>query len=239
MTSTPAIDLAPLLAALWPLYALMVLAAVVRAAPVLWRLYRHSNAGVPEVDRMPGREFEHYLGLMLRRLGYSVEVTRAVGDYGADLVVTKDGRRILVQAKRYSKGVGIKAIQEAAAGVAHWRCDSALVVTNRYFSKAAKELARSNRVELWDRDALASRILEARLGANAPDSAMAEQPRSVIDSQMTVRVAETAPPDATAPCERCGSVMALRTGPRGQFYGCSAFPKCRFTRAAGSRSTIP
>jgi DNA topoisomerase I len=32
-------------------------------------------------------------------------------------------------------------------------------------------------------------------------------------------------------CEKCGSLMELKQGPYGRFLGCSAFPKCRFTRA--------
>lgn len=31
-------------------------------------------------------------------------------------------------------------------------------------------------------------------------------------------------------CPRCGKSMVLRKGPRGKFYGCSAFPRCRGTR---------
>jgi len=30
-------------------------------------------------------------------------------------------------------------------------------------------------------------------------------------------------------CTRCGSRMVLRRGPKGEFYGCSSFPKCRNT----------
>ncbi|WP_346774043.1 topoisomerase DNA-binding C4 zinc finger domain-containing protein [Brevibacillus sp. SYP-B805] len=32
-------------------------------------------------------------------------------------------------------------------------------------------------------------------------------------------------------CDRCGNQMVLRKGPRGEFYGCSAYPKCRNTKA--------
>ncbi|WP_235548975.1 restriction endonuclease [Paenibacillus sp. Soil522] len=45
--------------------------------------------------RKDGRQFEHYLGHLLRVHVYSVEVTRAVGDYGADLVIKKIVRRLL------------------------------------------------------------------------------------------------------------------------------------------------
>lgn len=35
---------------------------------------------------------------------------------------------------------------------------------------------------------------------------------------------------ATHVCPRCNAVMVLRNGRRGQFYGCSRFPRCRGTR---------
>jgi DNA topoisomerase-1 len=37
--------------------------------------------------------------------------------------------------------------------------------------------------------------------------------------------------DPNAPtCPKCGSLMIKRTGPRGEFWGCSTFPKCKGTR---------
>lgn len=32
------------------------------------------------------------------------------------------------------------------------------------------------------------------------------------------------------PCPQCGKALVKRKGPRGEFLGCSGFPKCRFTR---------
>ncbi|MFP4058651.1 MAG: type I DNA topoisomerase [Candidatus Brocadiia bacterium] len=40
------------------------------------------------------------------------------------------------------------------------------------------------------------------------------------------------PPEPTGEkCPRCGAALVVRTGRRGRFVGCSAFPKCRFTRS--------
>lgn len=36
--------------------------------------------------------------------------------------------------------------------------------------------------------------------------------------------------EASNLCPRCNSNMILRNGSRGQFYGCSTFPRCRGTR---------
>lgn len=45
---------------------------------------------------------------------------------------------------------------------------------------------------------------------------------------------EQPPPAPSAPqCPKCGIVLVLRTGPRGKFFGCSNFPKCRETAQVG------
>lgn len=56
--------------------------------------------------------------------------------------------------------------------------------------------------------------------ANWPDS----QPANF--DRMNPPVAYV-PPLAPPKCPRCGAAMALRTGPRGEFYGCSSYPTCR------------
>ena len=33
-------------------------------------------------------------------------------------------------------------------------------------------------------------------------------------------------------CPRCGGTLVLRKGTSGPFYGCSNYPKCRFTKKA-------
>lgn len=120
-----------------------------------------SRSGIGEIDVMDGRTFEQRLGILFRALGYRVEQTRYRGDYGADLVVSKDGVRTVVQAKRWSKTVGIKAVQEAHSSAAMYNCTRSMVVTNRYYSKSARALAHANGVRLWDRDDLVRALASA------------------------------------------------------------------------------
>ena len=145
----------------WWLWALI---ALIGSAKLAWRFYewrRLTRSGIVEIDRMDGSTFETFLVSLFRRLGYAVEHTGRRGDYGADLVVAKEGRRIVVQAKRWTKNVGVKAVQEAVAAKAPYRCTDALVVTNRGFSTQARELARMNGVTLWDREKLVEQLLAA------------------------------------------------------------------------------
>ncbi|WP_339225445.1 restriction endonuclease [Paenibacillus sp. FSL H8-0332] len=90
------------------------------------------------------------------------EVTKAAGDYGADLVLSKDGKRIVVQAKRYSKNVGLKAVQEVRGTVSHYGASAAWVVTNRDYTEQAYKLAKSNNVRLIGREELIEMLLQMR-----------------------------------------------------------------------------
>lgn len=153
--------------AAWPLLLLIGLVAVGKLAYRLYHLRRLSKSGIAEIDLMDGRTFEIFLGTFFRRLGYGVEVTRYRGDYGADLVISKSGRRIAVQAKRWSKRIGVKAVQETVAAKGYYNADAALVVANREFTDPARRLARANKVELWDRGVLITKLLAVRSERNA------------------------------------------------------------------------
>jgi restriction system protein len=77
-------------------------------------------------------------------------------------VIRQADEKTAVQAKRYTRRVSVKAVQEAVAAKDYYHCDKAMVVTNSYFSRQAEALAKANRVELWDRDALVSRLLASK-----------------------------------------------------------------------------
>jgi len=105
---------------------------------------------------MTGTEFERFLGIIFRNLGY--QVTKASRRQGADLAVEQFGERTLVQVKRYAGRVPESAVQEMVAAKGHYRCDRALVVASSTVTEGAKQLAAANGVALWDRDQLASVI---------------------------------------------------------------------------------
>jgi restriction system protein len=151
----------PFLAHFW--WLVLIVGALLVARGLQWLIAerRLARSGINEIDVMDGVDFERRLTHLFSDLGYRVERTRARGDYGADLVLDRDGVRTVVQAKRWTKNVGVKAIQEAVAAKPMYRCDCAMVVTNRYFTDQAKRLAEANRVTLWNRDDLTSALLRA------------------------------------------------------------------------------
>lgn len=120
------------------------------------------DSGILEVDAMTGKEFEKFLDVHFTNFGYSVNLTQDSQDYGADLILYKDGLKTIVQAKRSKNPVGIKAVQEVAGAVRHYNGNKGRVITNNRFTENAYNLAKSNDVELWDRKKLIEFILAAK-----------------------------------------------------------------------------
>jgi restriction system protein len=151
----PTIDVHQYLHGFWPLA--LVLAAAVAIRLVFWLRFelRVRRAGLAQIDRMSGSDFDHRLAVLFDRLGNRAQVVGSgAGDFGADLVLEKDGRRTVVQAKRWNGTVGAAAVREIAAARSYYRADAAMVVTTSRFSQEARLLARVNGVSLWDRDDL-------------------------------------------------------------------------------------
>lgn len=174
------------------------------------------KSGIGEVDRMKGGEFELFLLTHFEKLGYKGHLTQATNDYGADLVLKKNNETVILQAKRYSNKVGIKAIQEIVAAKNYFNADKLMVVTNNYFTNPAKELANSNNVELWDRIKLLEIMDQYKLKENA---------KSILEKTIS---------KMECPC--CHSNLILKNGKFGSFYGCSNYPKCKFTRKCDNKN---
>ncbi|GKU79354.1 restriction endonuclease [Paenibacillus sp. L3-i20] len=190
---------------------------------------RLRRSGIADIDKMDGRRFELYLGHLFEAHGYAAEVTQATGDYGADLVISKDGKKIVVQAKRYSKNVGLKAVQEIHTAMAHYSALEAWVVTNRDYTEQAYNLAKSNGVRLINREQLIEMILAIN---SEPQTSQALVAVAVGDHVTPdtdhEEVAINEPEDLD--CPKCGYLLVKRKSSRGEFYGCSSFPKCRHTK---------
>ena len=103
-----------------------------------------------EFQIMSGEEFETYIGRLLRSAGYAVRGTPTTGDQGADLIANKDGRKVIIQAKRYEGAVGNKAVQEVLSAVTYYGGDEGWVVTNSTFTPSAVALAQKANVKLFD-----------------------------------------------------------------------------------------
>lgn len=160
------------------------------------------QSGIAEIDRMPGTTFERYLVAIFSQQGFDVEHTGRPGDYGADLVITRRGERTVVQAKRWRRQVGVRAVQEAVAARGLYRCSRAMVVTNSYFTRQAHILARANGVELWDRDLLLHMLHMSTPAAPVAGPAVRSSPYTDATTFVVKPIA--AAPLLAASCADCG-----------------------------------
>ncbi len=117
----------------------------------LWRRQRLLHSSFKTIDQMSGERFEEYLMVQFKKKGFRVRLTPISGDFGADLIMKRRRKHYVVQAKRYSGAVGIKAVQEVIGAMQYYDIPNGMVVTNSYYTKAARQLAEASQVELWDR----------------------------------------------------------------------------------------
>lgn len=141
---------------------LVVIALFDVAVWIIWKvIYRKMllGADISKIDKMSGEEFEDFLALLYKKQMIdgkprflNVRTTPKTCDYGADLLFkTRDGRKVVVQAKRYRNNVPESAVQQLISAREFYKCDVGMVITNSTFTDAAKTLAKSCNVILIDR----------------------------------------------------------------------------------------
>lgn len=105
--------------------------------------------------------FERLIGALFQAKGYSVQYTPYSGDYGVDVLATKDGKTKAIQVKQRTSVISSKEIGELLVGQVHYEVDSKLFITGWYFSENAKETAKRAGVEIWDWDKLSAELVSA------------------------------------------------------------------------------
>lgn len=178
------------------------------------------QTGRESLQELSWKEFEWMVGEAYRRQGYAVEESLGGGpDGGVDLVLRKDGRKILVQCKRWKKySVGAPIIRELYGLLVDQKANEAILVTSGKFTREAEAFAKGKPLQLVDGDTL-SRLVAGLQKGGAQRSA----PTQAVTQDESVPT-----------CPKCGAPMVLRTAKRGKnvgqsFYGCSSYPKCRGT----------
>lgn len=177
-----------------------------------------NQTGIRSIRALSWKQFEELVGEAYRRKGYRVVENHTLGaDGGVDVRLEKDGFMHLVQCKHWkTQKVGVSTIREMFGLMTAEKAAGVIVITSGNFTQDAKEFARDKPIGLIDGEQLVALI------GQAPSSIRynrAEQANSLMH------------------CPRCGNGLVLRTAKKGKnvgnrFYGCSSFPKCRYTHAA-------
>ena len=99
-------------------------------------------------------DYEHHCGEILTQCGWTVQLTQATRDGGADFVAEKDGHRLVAQCKRYAQPVGNKAVQEVHSAVHLYNGNVACVIAPMGFTAQARREAHSLQIGLLHHSAL-------------------------------------------------------------------------------------
>ncbi len=117
---------------------------------------------VAQLQETDPYEFEKLLAQLFRNMGYLVEETQLSRDRGIDLIIRIEHFGLthtwIVQAKRYTDSVGVKAIREYSSLRHRDRVDGVIIVTTSHFTKEAQEEAAEHNVKLIDGNLLAGML---------------------------------------------------------------------------------
>ena len=161
-------------------------------------------------------QFEKVVAVAYRKTGY--HVTRQGGanpDGGIDLIIEKEGQQTAVQCKQWKTwNVGVKAVREFLGALTDAGVQKGMFVTLNGYTGEAKQLADKHGIQILNETGLAS-LLESVAARYDPE---------LVDILN----------DTTKYCPKCERVMVLRMAKKGsqigsQFWGCSDYPRCRYT----------
>lgn len=157
---------------------------------------------------MKPSEFEDYIAVLYSHLGYKTEKVGRAYDGGIDVIASKDNIQHYIQCKKFiSSQVKVSDIRDFAGGLMGKLANgNGIFITTNVFTTEARKFAEDNRIELIDGDDLVRLI------------------------KSTGAEVSTMEKDENRKCPRCGSNLVKRRGSRGEFYGCSGYPKCKFTQ---------
>lgn len=137
-------------------------------------LYKYIEAGIERwgtideiLDGLSPHQFEDFIALLFKSMGYEVTNLPYIGDYGADLLVKRSGQTVVVQVKKYGleHSVGAPEVQKTLGSIWKYKADRAVLVTTSTFTTQAYEQANGAPIELWDRSKL-KETLEQHLPSN-------------------------------------------------------------------------
>jgi restriction endonuclease/topoisomerase-like DNA binding C4 zinc finger protein len=173
------------------------------------------------LQQMDPLEFEKVVGHAYRVLGWQVEETPASGDRGVDAYIRGNGKTLILQCKRFSAGrVGTPVLRDLLGTIVSESADGGVLVTTSSFTEECISwAARAPKpIDLIDGHRLLQTIAQTYpLGSPVPEDFVTKRRHpKVVPSR----------------CPWCGAKTRRRTSRHRAFYGCTAFPRCRWTMPA-------
>jgi len=131
------------------------------------------------------------------------------------MIIQKDGSSTAIQCKQWrTRQVGVRTVREFLGAMTDSRIGHGQISTLCGFTEEARQLAEKHGIEMLLELELARLLQSIDAGHNG-------KLQSVLN-------------DTAKYCPKCEAETVLRTAGRGagagtQFWGCSTYPRCRFT----------
>jgi len=221
---------APIVAAFYvPMSWLMLVVGLI-GATMSWFGQQHrrklldAQQGLDSIVALGWRHFEQLVGEAFRRQGYVMEETGLGGaDGGVDLILRKNGRRVLVQCKQWRRRqIPVNVVREMYGLLAHHGADEVKIACSGTYTRDAEEFAKDKPITLIGGEELLRMVREVQ--------AAPMQATRTVEVVGPSSVAST--PAAPPVCPKCGKPMIERRNRKTEqkFWGCSTFPICRGVR---------
>jgi HJR/Mrr/RecB family endonuclease len=217
------------------------------------RLSRARLTNSESYMQMDSQEFERAIVQLFKKLGYEVKGTPFSNDRGKDAIAWKDGKKYLIECKRYAENnsIGRRDLQIFVAAMHEEKAEGGFYMNTGRFARTAITYASENKIELYDRRRFSILVNEAYPLVESAQSAavMCLQcgcmqslsvetevthgecqnghivSNEIVRSDLSVDISIAKPK-----CTKCGSPMKIVNNRRGAFWGCSKYPRCRSRR---------
>lgn len=182
------------------------------------KLLDHQSS-LETIRSMSWQEFELLVGEAFKRKGFEVKENGGGGaDGGIDLILNKNGKKSIVQCKRWKTfSIGVPLIRELYGVMTAEQANDCIFVSSGNYTAEARLFAEGKPIWLID-------------GSELLDLVSSVQVQPHINRSSSIKQSQS----ANQKCPLCGSEMVKRTAKKGanvgsEFWGCSKFPKCRGT----------
>lgn len=107
-----------------------------------------------DIDKLSGIEFENICQVLVEKMGFTTQTTKASGDGGIDLIAYNHqpllSGKYIIQCKRYAGSVGEPIIRDLYGVIMSERANKGILMTTGHFTKSAISFAEGKPIELID-----------------------------------------------------------------------------------------
>lgn len=177
-----------------------------------------SISSLEDMHRMSPRDFELFIEFILKRKWFSAMARKGTRDGGIDIDAKKNGRKYIVQCKRYSRNKVTSPQVRDLFWATMWVSKDAksIIITTSELTQDAVIFAKKNDMDIWDKNFLAQYISGFHQWVDL-------EPTAWVNANNTSDIK----------CPRCNAHMVERVARKWlhiwkKFYGCSRYPECEW-----------